>query len=269
MIHWQKNHWLLLLALGAAGCEPDATSNSGKTQAPGSATIDSAKIQQQHDSLAVLATAPDTFRANTGRLVRMEVITESQYNHAVKPAPERSFSPDSAQAVAQEASYLQAAAGQVWRVADTLFFKPRQGPVVRLHDGPTYQDAEDSYEGYRFLDNLAVIGQWLVEVGKWEGHYYLLIDQRTGKRSNLIGYPVVSPDHTSFACAGFSPTGYDLEGIQLWRKPPNSPPQVRWQYVSDMTQPGIAASAPRWENAGTLLFSQEFIVASRFVRVRL
>jgi hypothetical protein len=264
----------LLPAVLAGACETKTNSrtSSGPWQPPANATrvvVDSAKTQRLRDSLAILAAAPDTFRANNGRVFHLEVITEAQYKQVPAPYQERDFPPDSALAVATEARYLQSAAGHVWRVADTLFFKTEPGAVVRLQNGPTYQDAEDSYEGYRFLDNLSSIGQWLVEVGQWEGMYYLLIDQRTGKRTDLIGYPFVSPDQAHFACASSSPTGYNLNGLQLWLRPQGLPPQLRWQRVSNAEQPGIAALSPRWENSRTLVFYEDFIAAGRHVRIRL
>ncbi|MBF9221747.1 hypothetical protein [Hymenobacter ruricola] len=199
----------------------------------------------------------------------MEKISETQYDKAVNPGKEKGFPADSTAAVATEAAYLQTAAGRVWRKADTLFFKTQQGTIIKLKNGPTYQDAEDSYEGYRFLDRLDPIEQWLVEVGKWEGRYYLLIDQQTGKRTDLISYPVISPDRQHFACANSSPTGYDLAGIQLWVKPLGSPPKLRWQRISNSMQPGISAFGPRWENDKTLLFCEDFIIANRYMRIKL
>lgn len=234
-----------------------------------SSAVDSSRAETVRDSLAILATASDTFRVNTGRVFRMEKITENQYQKTLNPGKEKNFPPDSAAAVAAEAAYLKAAPGRVWRTADTLFFKTGQGTIIKLQDGPTYQDTEDSYEGYRFLDNLNSIQQWLVEVGKWEGGYYVLIDQQTGKRTDLISYPVISPDRMHFACANSSPTGYDLDGIQLWVKPQGSPPQLRWQRISNSMHPGIAALSPRWENFKTLVFCEDFILAQRYIRIRL
>jgi len=149
--------------------------------------------------------------------------------------------------MATERAFIKTAAGRVWRAANTLFFRTGNGPVSWLHDGPTYQDADDSYEGYRYLANLPEIQHRLVEVGQWEGRHYLLIDQQNGKKSELISYPVISPDHKCFACANADPTGYSLEGIQLWQKPAGQPPQLRWQRLSNALQDGITAVAPRWE----------------------
>ena len=232
--------------------------------APG---VDLSRAQTVHDSLAILATAADTFRLSSGRVFRLEIITEKQYAQAGAPSREHKFPADSAVAVAAEAAYLQASAGRAWRRADTLFFKTALGKIIRLQDGPTYHQEEDSYEGYRYLDDLGAIQQWLVEVGKWEGGHYLLIDQRTGKRTNLIGYPVISPDQTQFICANSSPTGYDWNGLQLWGKPRGLPPQLRWQRLSDGFHPGIAALIPRWENAKTVLFQEDFLIATRYVRI--
>ena len=253
------------------GCDPRSSSKLTLQEKPATADIpvvDSSRAETLRDSLSILATASDTFKVNTGRVFRMEKITKSQYQKAFDSGKENVFPADSAAIVATETAYLQATANRVWRRADTLFFKTKQGTVIRLENGPTYHDEEDSYEGYRFLDDIGSIQQWVVEVGKWEGRYYLLIDQQTGKRTNLISYPVISPDRRIFACANSDPTGYDFAGIQLWAKPLGLPPQLRWQRISSST-PGISAYGPRWENDRTLLFCEDFTIANRYMRIRL
>ncbi len=262
----------IALLVMAEGCDQASPAKHEKVRAPTPMTApsaDSSRTQTGYDSLAILAAAADTFRLGSGRVFRLEVITERQYAQAGATGRERKFPADSAAAVAAEAAYLQASAGHAWRRADTLFFKTEQGKIIRLQDGPTHHQDEDSYEGYRYLDDLSVIQQWLVEVGKWEGGYYILIDQRTGKRTNLIGYPVISPDQTQFICANSSPTGYDWNGLQLWAKPKGLPPQLRWQRLSDGSNPGIAALIPRWENAKTVLFQEDFLIATRYVRIHI
>ncbi len=270
-MRWPR-YLIFLVGLLASSCDNAAPSKQEHMRIPAltiAPVVDSTRMQALRDSLAILAAASDTFRLNTGRVFQLEVITEKQYNQAMAPEQEHQFPPDSAAAAATEAAYLQASAGRVWRVADTLFFKTEQGKITRLQDGPTHLDDEDSYEGYRYLDNLSAIQQWLVEVGQWEGRYYLLINQQTGKRTELISYPVISPDKLQFICANSSPTGYNWNGLQLWLKPKGLPPQLRWQRLSDAIQPGIAAISPRWENAKTLVFQEDFLIAARYVRIRL
>ena len=270
----QKLRHLLLLStnvLLVLGCDSRTASKPTLQERPAvavSPAVDSSRLEAVRDSLAILATASDTFRVNTGRIFRMEKVSKGQYDKALYSGKEKRFPADSEAVVAAEAAYLQAAAGRVWRRGDTLFFKTQLEKLVRLKDGPTYKDEEDSYEGYRFLDNLEAIQQWLVEVGKWEGRYYLLIDQQSGKRTNIISYPAISPDRHQFACANSDPTGYDLSGIQLWVKPLGAPPKLLWQRISSST-PGISAFGPRWENEEMLLFCEDFLIANRYMRIRL
>jgi len=256
-----------------AGCQPDPPETAGapvpaRSVAP-KAVVDTARLREIKDSLAVLAGVADTFRASNGRVFRMQKISATQYDAASNPGPERKLPADSAAAVAAEKTFLTTAAGRVWRAADTLFFRAGNGRVSWLHDGPTYQNAGDSYEQYRYLANLPEIQQWLVEVGQWEGRHYLLIDQQTGQRTRLISYPVVSPTHQRFACANSDPTGYSLDGLQLWQKPAGKPPRLLWQRLSNAMQPGPAALAPRWQGPDTLLFYQDFTTAGRYMRLSL
>jgi hypothetical protein len=230
---------------------------------------DSARLQTIKDSLAILASASDTFLASNKQVFRMQPISKAQYDAASDSLRERKLPADSAATVATEKTFMKTEAGRVWRAATTLFFRTNNGRVVRLQDGPTYQDAEDSYEGYHYLANLATIQQWLIEVGQWEGRHYLLIDQRTGKKTRLISYPVISPDHTHFACANADPTGYSPDGLQLWQKSVGKPPRLLWQRISNSMQPGIAALSPRWKGDDTLFFYEDFTIAGRYMQLKL
>jgi hypothetical protein len=263
----------IFAALLLTGCHADPPVAKNSPAAPQPATrhsvVDSTRLQTLQDSLAVLAGAPDTFRASNGQVFRMREISKARYDAASGPGLERTFPADSAAAVATERAFIRTAAGRVWRAADTLFFRTDNGSISWLHDGPTYPDADDSYEGYRYLASLPEIQQWLVEVGQWEGRHYLLIDQQTGKKSKLISYPVISLDRKRFACANADPTGYSLEGIQLWQKPAGQPPQLRWQRLRNALQDGITAVAPRWEGNTTLFFYEDFTIAGKYVQVRL
>lgn len=259
-----------------AGCHPDPPTTAevplparSNAQKAAKAVVDTARLREIKDSLAILAGAPDTFRASGGRVFRMQKISKTQYESAASPGPEHMLPADSAAAVAAERAFLTTAAGRVWRAADTLFFRAGNGRVGWLHDGPTYQDADDSYEQYRYLANLPEIQQWLMEVGQWEGRHYLLIDQQTGQRTQLISYPVISPDHHRFACANSDPTGYSLDGLQLWQKPAGQPPRLLWQRLSNAMQPGPAALVPRWQGLATLLFYQDFGSAGRYMKLKI
>jgi hypothetical protein len=225
--------------------------------------VDTARLREIKDSLAVLAGASDTFWVNGGRVVRMAKVSQARYDAAGSPGPEHTLPADSAAALAAEKTFLRTAAGRVWRKADTLFFRAGNGRVGWLHDGPTYQRAEDSYAQYRYLDKLPEIQQWLVEVGEWEGRHFLLIDQQTGRRTKLISYPVISPDHRRFA-----PTGYSPDGLQLWQKPAGKPPRLVWQRLSNAMQPGLAALAPRWQGRDTLYFYEDFTIAGRYMQLK-
>ncbi len=231
--------------------------------------LDTTRLREIKDSLAVLAGASDTFRASNGRVFHMEKSSEAHYEAVGPPSREHALPADSAAALVAESTFLQMAQGQVWRKADTLFFRTSNGHTSWLHDGPTYQDADDSYEQYRFLATLPEIRQWLLEVGQWEGRHYLLIDQQTGQRTRLISYPVLSPDRRRFACANSDPTGYSLNGLQVWQKPAGNPPRLVWQRLSNAIQPGLAACSPRWQDPNTLLFYEDFITAGRYMRLNL
>jgi hypothetical protein len=272
MLHRPLPFLLLAGLLGSCNSNPSDTKNKlplVNATEQHSSSIDSARLQDTKDSLAVLATSSDTFRASNRQVFRMQQISKSQYDAASGSDQKRTFPTDSAAAVATEKAFLKAEAGRVWRAADTLFFRISGNHIVWLHDGPTYHDAEDSYEGYRYLENLTAIQQWLVEVGQWEGRHYLLVDQKTGKKTKLISYPVISPDHTRFACANSDPTGYSLDGLQLWQKPAGKSPRLMWQRLSNVMQNGVTALSPCWDGNNTLFIYEDFTIAGRYMRIAL
>lgn len=214
--------------------------------------------------VAKVVAAPDTFHVSTGRAFTFEPITQAQHE-AVPGSRFREFPVDSAAAAAVEATYLAATAGRVSRAEESLLFKPSHYSPIHLADGPD----DDTYEGYRYLDDLAAIGQWLVEVAQYEGRHYLLIDQATGARTDLIDYPVLSPDHTRFVCAGTSPTGYSANGLQLWQKPAGQPPRLLWQRLMAFNETEWGAADARWRDNQTLVLYKDYTDSGEYVRLRL
>jgi hypothetical protein len=79
----------------------------------------------------------------------------------------------------------------VKRTADTLILKISNGKTVSLVNN---NSDNDSYTQYSYRGKLSDIGQFIVSVSHWEGHDYLLINESSGDKMNIIGIPKLSPN---------------------------------------------------------------------------
>ncbi len=177
----------LLLLL--ASCQPDqpgstpaATQSApaaSAAQAPAAAPADTLAVADSvGHRVAVLQLRPSTQAAFTGLpagpLPARPSDRESQSNVPDAPLP-----PD----------------GRVQRRGDLLILRPAQGPAVTLKPEPSSEEGPEGRNiGYYYWGSLPQAHQWVVDVATDEGSVVLLVDQRTGRRTTLLGAPSVSPD---------------------------------------------------------------------------
>ena len=152
------------------------------------------------------------------------------------------------------------------RAGRSLLLKCRNGKSVRLVNNPT--ENYDTSVLYEYVATLPGIHHWLVAVRLYEGGYYLLIDQQTGRQTVVWSPPSVSPDGHYFICGSSDVLArYEPSGMQVWSMKTGRP-QLLWER---QTEWGV--SQPRWLNGHTVLFEQDFIhngdVDTRVVRLTL
>ncbi|TYZ07083.1 hypothetical protein FY528_16385 [Hymenobacter lutimineralis] len=198
----------------------------------------------------------DTLVLEGGRVLQLYPAPPSVYERL--PAPE--WLPTAATAEAEEADLdvvaeerrrLQGAGPRVRRSGRTLLLQPAKGVPLRLVDNP----AED-YEvniAYEYVAALPNIKQWLVSVHLYEGGYYMLVNQQTGRRTRVWSPPAVAPDGRHFVCGNSDVLArYEPSGLQVWEVEGTSL-RLLWQR---QTEWGL--SQPRWLDNRTILFNQDY-----------
>lgn len=157
---------------------------------------------------------------------------------------------------------LAADTGRVRRQDAHLLLQPAQGPAVTFRNQQEARQTPGETASYLLATRTyyyrgVVPGthQWLVDIheinykffGLREVHhaYYCLVDQRTGQRTTLVGFPAVSPDGRYLVCTASGlyrdqglegPSGLQL--VQLgagaprpgWLRDPQhwGPDEARW-----------------------------------------
>lgn len=156
---------------------------------------------------------------------------------------------------------LSQTGGRVRRQGAELIFQPKIGPAVVLRDFPTDSSGapsknNDEYNPektifYHYWGALPKAHQWVVTLSFYEGRAVLLVDQRTGRRTNLWGRPAVSPDGRYLLSVN-NDYAYDPNGLQLFRLS-GAGPRLLGERILTYWAPVQA----RWSGPRTLLLEQE------------
>jgi len=124
---------------------------------------------------------------------------------------------DSFHALEAEAGVLALTRGAARREADTLILTRENGRTVSLADTPTCQreDYDVHCARYRLAAWLPSRHAFVVDVLRYEGGSYLLIDARSGDRLGIASPPHFTPDGTRFATFD-SDEENAADGIRIW-----------------------------------------------------
>ncbi|MBF9220451.1 hypothetical protein [Hymenobacter ruricola] len=235
-------------ALLLVACQPDqpAATTKPATAAPSNAAEPSARPPA--DTLHVA----DSLGHPAG-VLRLRPSTKAAFDQlrAADPLPQRPAErEEAAVASGQKApANLDAplpADGRVQRRGETLVFRPAQGPAVTLRPVPSSPDGPEGNDiGYAYWGSLPAAHQWVVDVTTDEGPAVLLLDQRTGRRTDLLGAPALSPDgrYLLSVCEDVASGGTPTE-MSLYRV--DGPiPQLVWNRALGDWGPRYA----RWRDA--------------------
>ena len=143
--------------------------------------------------------------------------------------------------------------GLVQRQGNLLILHPAQGPAVTLKPEPASEDGPEGKDaGYYYWGSLPQAHQWVVDVLTDEGPQVLLVDQRTGRRTYLLGAPSVSPDgrYLLSVCEDMTSGGTPTD-LSLYRCGSGAP-QLVWS--RDPQRWG--ARAARWRDAHHMVLLQ-------------
>ena len=181
-LHLSLQILALSVLLGNTGCQPDSPSAQEKPAAASAPTT----AQPDADS----ATNPaDTLRLPGGQVVSLRPSTAAAFNRL--PASSLPILPND-----PAAEPLATAQGQGRRHGLDLFLQSAQGGEIKLSSTPDAKFTLQNADGvkYMYWGVLPAARQWVVRAWYWESLGTVLVDQRTGRRLELIGDPVASPD---------------------------------------------------------------------------
>ncbi|MBC6613141.1 hypothetical protein H8B15_19620 [Hymenobacter sp. BT507] len=208
----------------------------------------------------------DTLILPAGRILTLYPAPRPIYESLPTPAwlrPIPSAADEELDLTAEERARLRTTGRTAQRVGRTLWLRPSAAPPVRFVDNPVENEDNIAYE---YVDAIPAIHQWLISVHLYEGGYFLLVDQRTGRRTEVWSPPAISPDGLHFVCGNSDVLAhYDPSGLQLWaadglRLRKLWERQVEW-----------GVSGPRWLDNRTILFEQDYLekgdVETRLVRL--
>lgn len=249
--------YLLLLGLPAAACHPDQPATTGAPAA-----------QNAPPSQPPTPAAAAVFTPPTGRLRSGDTAQPTDHDTLHVPGGVLYLKPSTAAAferapteVAWDANKSLTASGLVRRVGYDLLLQPQRGPVVKFttrRTTATSSNAEISQQAEsRYLGQLAQAHLWVVQTDSATKHVTTLVDQRTGRRTIVMGLPAASPDG-QYLLSTRSDQGNDgsdesAVGTQLYQLTPAGP-RLLWTRLTRQW----GSSEARWVGPRTVLLKQEY-----------
>ncbi|GGF05927.1 hypothetical protein GCM10011383_16340 [Hymenobacter cavernae] len=212
----------------------------------------------------------DTLAVHRNHVLALYPASQSAYDALPSPAWMRTTQSDEEggeldlDPQKEERSRLRNAGPTVRRVGHTLWLRPTAHAPLQLVDNPA--EDYDRNIAYEFIASLPNIKQWLLSVHLYEGGYYVLIDQRTGRRTPIWGPPAISPNGRHFVCGNSDVLArYEPNGLQVWAM--DGVPQLLWERETEW-----GVQEPRWLDDHSILFQQDFYdkddVDTRIVRLK-
>ena len=182
-LHFTLKIMAVSLLLSTAACQPD---NAPAQKKPAASPVSGA--------VPAVGTSPaahpaDTLHLPGGSVVQLRPSIAAAFNQLpTNGLPDLPNDPS--------AERLATAQGKVRRQGLDLFLQPGQGGEVKLSSTPDARFTLQNGEGvkYMYWGSLPAAHQWVVRAWYWESSGTVLVDQRTGRRLELIGDPVASPD---------------------------------------------------------------------------
>ena len=122
---------------------------------------------------------------------------------------------------AAEPALVAASHGLAERQGDTLILHPADAPAIPFTDHKAACAAHevDNCDGYALMASVPRARALVVQQFLYEGSYFLLIDNVTGRQTRLNAMPYFSPDGSEFLVAPYdeeNDTGPN--NLEIWRR---------------------------------------------------
>jgi hypothetical protein len=239
--------YTLLLALVGAACRPDQPTTAGPPagQAPPAFTPPTGPLRSGDTECP---TDHDTLHVSGGGVLYLKPSTAADFAQAPTELD-------------WDADKRLTASGPVCRVGNDLLLQPARGPVAKFTTRRTTmsssnEDINKAAES-RYLGQLAKAHQWVVLTDSSTKHVTTLVDQRTGRRTSITGWPAVSPDGR-YLLSTRSDQGNDgsdesAVGTQLYQLTPAGP-RLLWTRLTLHW----GSDEARWVGPRTVLLKQDY-----------
>ena len=255
--------YFLLLVLPAAACHPDQPATSGEPAA-----------QKLLTAPRPPAASAPAFTPPTGRLRSGDTAQPTDHDtlHVpgggvlyLKPGTAAAFERAPAE-LSRDADKALTTSGPVRRVGDDLLLQPARGPVVKFvtrRTGATSTNEEIVQQAEpRYLGQLAKAHLWVVQTDSATKHVTTLVDQRTGHRTIVTGWPAASPDGqlllSTRSDQGNDGSDESAVGTQLYQLTPAGP-RLLWTRLTQHW----GSNEARWLGPRTVLLKQDYEPASQ------
>lgn len=126
------------------------------------------------------------------------------------------------------------------RRGDDLLLFPSQGARLAFTDNNRACEADEVADcvGYALMADRPKIRAWVLQRFFYEGGDFLLIDDHSGKQTELDGEPIFSPDGGSFLVAQNDEENAAPYNLEIWRRDGDG--AVReWAHTSDEILPDM------------------------------
>ena len=142
---------------------------------------------------------------------------------------------------------LQGSTSTVSRDGYDLRILIGDGRSIVLHDDTT---SGLPFVLHRYTGHVNAIRSYLIELLRYEGGSYLLVDDSTGASTRIPGPPIVSPDSIRFATLSWDVgADYDPNLIEIWRIEQRKPKR-EFSHESETWGPSDAV----WQDSANVEF---------------
>ena len=142
-----------------------------------------------------------------------------------------------------------------------LIFELENGDTLCLTNDTS---ETDSYVNYQYCTKLSNINHWLILGYYYEWSQYEIVNCSNGKRTQVMGYPIFSPDGKYMVCGSLDESSEGINGIEFWRLKGTS---LQLLLSRELTKWGPNRLA--WAGSDTLIIERYFMLNSKpgFVKV--